>query len=203
MATIRNCINDTSTELFIKDDTDNTKVLYVNVAGITTSTTRTWTVDDRSINFDAVPTSIVTDSGTCTPASGSFSIVGSGGTSTSASGSVITVTSGSGTGMSRVDSSSTPVSMVADTEYTNQSVSASFEIPSTVAVGTVFTVVNNTTSRMSVSANTGQTIRYLASSSTSGGTIFSDTDYAAISVKCTVANTTFVVMYATGTWTTT
>jgi len=91
MATVRNCINDASTGLDIKDDADNTKVLTYDVSGITTATTRTWTVDDRNINFDAVATSITTDSGTCTPASGSFSIVGSGPLQTSGAASSTTL----------------------------------------------------------------------------------------------------------------
>jgi len=87
----QNANNNKDRALTIFDTGDNTKEVAFNVEYVTTGTTRIWTVDDRNINFDAVPTSIVTDSGTCTPSSGSFSIEGSG-VSTSASGSTITVT---------------------------------------------------------------------------------------------------------------
>ena len=92
MAT-KNSINNKTGPLTITDSTDITKEVAFVVSGVTTATTRTWTVDDRNIDFDAVATSVVTDSGTCTPAAGSFSIVGGSGATTSASGSTITVTS--------------------------------------------------------------------------------------------------------------
>ena len=92
MAT-KNSINNKTGPLTITDSADITKEILYDVSPVSTGTTRTWTMDDRNIDFDAVATSISTDSGTCTPAGGSFSIVGSGG-STSASGSTITVTAG-------------------------------------------------------------------------------------------------------------
>jgi len=91
MAT-KNSINNKTGPLTVTDSTDITKEVTVDVSGVTTATTRTWTVDDRDIDFDAVPTSITTDSGTCTPASGAFSVVGaSGPLSTSGAGSTTTL----------------------------------------------------------------------------------------------------------------
>lgn len=70
--------------------TEGTSIDITNAAGSIT------------VSFDvtespAIPISIVTDSGTCTPTSNSFSIVGAANVSTSASGNVITVSS-SGSG---------------------------------------------------------------------------------------------------------
>lgn len=70
--------------------TEGTSIDITNAAGAIT------------VAFDvtesaAIPTSIVTDSGTCTPTSNSFSIVGAGDVSTSASGNTITI-DGTGSG---------------------------------------------------------------------------------------------------------
>lgn len=97
MAT-KNSINNKTGPLTITDSADITKEVTFNVAGVTTGTTRTWTVDDRNIDFDAVATSIGTDGSDCTPAGGTFSIVGGGNVSTSASGAVLTVTGSGPTG---------------------------------------------------------------------------------------------------------
>lgn len=77
---------------YIYDDGDNTKKLAFQCSGITTSTTRTITMDDRDIDMDAVPTSVGSDSGTCTPAAGTFNVVGAGSVSTAGSGANLTVT---------------------------------------------------------------------------------------------------------------
>lgn len=68
------------------------------------------TAGNPTIAFDiteaaSIPTSIVTDSGTCTPAANSFTIAGAGTITTSASGSTVTITSagGSSSAASTVD----------------------------------------------------------------------------------------------------
>jgi len=75
----------------IIDDGDNTKKLAYQCSGITTATTRTWTVDDRDIDFDAVATSVATDGSAATPAAGTFTIAGGNNCTTSGSGSTVTV----------------------------------------------------------------------------------------------------------------
>jgi len=80
----------------VYDNGDNTKKVAFECSGVTTSTVRTWTVDDRDIDFDAVATSIPTDSGTATPAAGAFTIAGGTNITTSASGSTVTITSSAG-----------------------------------------------------------------------------------------------------------
>ena len=96
----QNSNNNKDRALTIFDTGDNTKAVTFNVEYVTTATTRTWTVDDRNINFDAVPTSVTTDSGTCTPAIGTFSVVGAGTVSTAGTGSTITITGTGGGGAS-------------------------------------------------------------------------------------------------------
>lgn len=75
----------------IFDDGDSTKQLAFQCSGITSATTRTITMDDRNIDMDAVPDSIVTDAGTVTPAAGSFTIAGGTNVTTSGSGSTVTI----------------------------------------------------------------------------------------------------------------
>ena len=204
MATIRNCINDTSTELFIKDDTDNTKVLFIGVSGITTATTRTWTVDDRNIDFDAVSTSIVTDSGSCTPASGSFTVSGAGSVSTSASGSTITVTGAGGAGgviswVILTGSESEPYSLSNNTGYVCTSGGGLTTIlPTTAAVGTVIRVMDTSGARIiTIEQNASQQITGVNGSTTAGitGYLFTSTpDRTSIELVCIVANTSWVIV---------
>jgi len=77
------------------DDGDNTKKLAFQASGITTATTRTWTIDDRDIDFDAVTTSAPTDSGTATPAAGVLTFTGGDNIDTSGAGSTVTIAVGS------------------------------------------------------------------------------------------------------------
>jgi len=202
MATVRNCINDASTGLDIKDDADNTKVLTYDVSGITTATTRTWTVDDRNINFDAVATSVGTDSGTCTPASGTFSIEGSGGVTTSASSDTITVTSTGGSGgvINWIDDQTYPFTGVVNTGYIAASGggSASPLLPSTSSVGDILRLVAYTAhSGVTVTQNAGQKIITIANGTSTTGTggsvSYSSTSGKSMPLElvCVVANTTW------------
>ena len=95
MATINSISNKTG-PLTITDSTDTTKAVSFVVSGVSAATTRTLTIDDRNVDFDAVPTSITTDSGSCVPAAGVFSVLGAGSVSTAGSGSAITVTGSGG-----------------------------------------------------------------------------------------------------------
>lgn len=90
MAT-QNNINNKTELLTITDSTDPTKEVAFVISPIATGTTRTLTLADRDVDFSAIPTSIVTNSGTCTPAGGAFSVVGAGTVESAASGSVMTL----------------------------------------------------------------------------------------------------------------
>jgi len=75
----------------IFDEGDDTKELAFQVSGITTSTTRTITMDDRDIDMDAVPDTFATDGASATPAAGSVTIAGGTNIATSGAGSTVTV----------------------------------------------------------------------------------------------------------------
>jgi len=197
-----NTINDSSTGLFILDDTDITKVLSFDVSGITTATTRTWTADDRDIDFDAVPTSITTDSGTCTPASGSFSIVGSGAT-TSASGSTITITAAGG-GISWSEITGTSQAAAVDTGYiANNAGLVTITLPDTAALGSVIEVVGKGAGKFKIAQNAGETIYFGSSSTTTGvgGSLTADIQYGALKMVCITADTDWVVASSSGNFT--
>lgn len=209
MATIRNSINDASTGLDIVDDTDPTKVLTFDVSGITTSTTRTWTADDRSIDFDAVPTSIETASGTCTPASGSFTITGSG-VSTSASGSTITITGSAGGFLPwTLVSSGSPYTLSVNNGYilTNTATNPFvFTLPSTSAVGDVIRIIESKTSSPNgseIRQNAGQYIRMYNDVTTTGTGGYLSINVAVsvpLELICVTANTAWQALSYNSNW---
>lgn len=204
MATIRNSINDASTGLDIKDDTDLTKVLTFDVSGITTSTTRTWTADDRSIDFDAVPTSVVSDSGSAVPTSGSFSIVGSGTVATSATGSVVTITGSGGGGITWNEVTGTSQSMAVDNGYiANNASLVTCTLPSTAAVGKVVRVIGLGDGGVKIAQNASQYIRWNesnVSTTGTGGYLQSTDDNDSVELLCTVTNNGWSVLSSKGNW---
>lgn len=88
-----NSINNKTGPLTITDSSDTSKAIVFDVSAVSTGTTKTFTMDDRNIDFDAVPTTVGTDGSDCTPVAGKFNIVGTGTTTTSAVGDTITVNS--------------------------------------------------------------------------------------------------------------
>lgn len=206
MATVSNAINDKTTGLNIVDDTDTTKQLSFNVSGITTAMTRTWTIDDRNINFGAVPTSIITDSGTSTPSSGSFSLVGSG-LATSASGSVITITF-QGAFMTREEVTTNSKQMAVNYDYTVTYVgggNVEFTLPSSASVGDLIYVTTSSTPII-INQNSGQVIHNQGIESTNsgaGGSLESDggQEKLHIQLKCIAEDTDFAVIQSIGAWT--
>jgi len=199
---IFNVINDVSTGLDIKDDTDITKVCSFDVSGITTATTRTWTVDDRDIDFDAVPTSIVSDSGTCTPASGSFSIVGAGTVSTAVAGTVLTVTGSGGGGISWSEVTGTSQAAAVNTGYiTNNAGLVTVTLPDTAALGSVVRVAGKGAGGWKIAQNAGETIYWDESTATTTGVtgyLQSSDDYDAVELLCITADTDWLVISSKG-----
>jgi len=196
-------MNNKTGPLTITDSADTSKEVTFVVSGVTTSTTRTWTVDDRNIDFDAVPTTIETDGSDCTPAGGKFSIEGSGGVTTSASSDTITVTSTGGSGgvIEWVDDAVYPFTATVNTGYIKiqGSSSASPLLPSTSSVGDVIRLVAFTGhTGISVTQNAGQYIVTIANGTstigTGGSVSFSSTSTKAMSLElvCTIADTAWV-----------
>lgn len=75
-------------------------------------------------------------------------------------------------------------------------------LPATAALGAVVSVRGLGASGFVLAANTGQTIKYINATTTSGGSLTSAEQYDSIDVTCVVANTTWVVSAAGSTgWT--
>lgn len=72
-------------------------------------------------------------------------------------------------------------------------------LPATAAVGARVSVVSQGAGGIKVTANTGQTIKVLAQTTSSAGSITCAAQYDAIEVICVVANTTWVVRNFTST----
>ena len=206
MAT-KNSLNNKTGPLTITDSADTTKEVLFDVSNVTTSTTRTLTMDDRNINFDAVPTSVGTDSVTCTPSGGTFSIVGSGSLSTSASGGILTLagTGGSG-GVTAWETVLVDDSYNAESNkgyiafYTGIGGVATFTLPETSAIGNVlrFTSFEQYTG-ITVAQNAGQYIVTLANGKTTvgvGGSIeigsLAANETKGILLLCVIANTAWI-----------
>jgi len=200
-----NCINDSSSGLYILDDTDITKVLTFDTSGITTATTRTWTADDRDIDFDAVATTYTTDSGDGTASSGTLSIVGSGTVSTSATGSTVTIT-GTGGGTGGVTSwviltggESQPYSLSVNTGYICTSASNfTAVLPTTSSVGDIIRISEFSSLRsVQINQNASQYIIGVSGTTTTGTggyLLTNSTDRTSIELVCHVANTGWVII---------
>jgi len=143
----------------------------------------------------ATPLSFPTDSGTATPAANALSILGGTGISTSGSGSAVTVNS-SGGGFAWVEVTGTSQNIAVSTGYiANNAGSVTFTLPATAALGDTFKIVGKGAGGWSIAQNAGQTIRLLASATTTGagGTLTPDEALATIQIVCTTPNTDFIV----------
>ena len=148
-----------------------------------------------TLNFDvteqpAIPTSIVTDSGTATPALNSFSIVGAGGITTSASGSTVTVTGGA-SALAWTEVTGTSQAMAVNNGYIlNNSGLVTATLPATAAVGQIVAVVGKGAGGWRIAQNAGDQIRLGSSASTIGvtGHIDSTNQWDCIELICTIAN---------------
>lgn len=84
---------------------------------------------------------------------------------------------------------------------TDTSSSDTYTLPATAAVGATISVVRTGAGGVVVAANTGQTIRFGSTATSSGGTLTSQAQGDAVTVVCFVANTSWIVVNAQGNWT--
>lgn len=76
---------------YVYESTDNTRRLAFECSGISGSTTRTITMDDRDIDMDAVATTVATDSGNAVPAAGTLTVAGGTNLNSAGAGSTATI----------------------------------------------------------------------------------------------------------------
>lgn len=183
----------------IFDESDSTKELAFEVSAVTTSTTRTITMDDRNIDMDAVPDSFPTDSGTGTPAAGVLTIAGGSGVVTSASGSTITISSPAWT-----EVTGTSVGMAVNNGYIlNNAGLVTATLPATAAVGDVIEIRGKGAGGWLIAQNAGQTIHFISQDTTTGagGSIASIVRYDNLTLTCLTANTDFTISGPAGNFT--
>lgn len=102
-------------------------------------------------------------------------------------------------GTAWVDQTTTPVTMVKSTGYSaNNAGLVTLNVPATAAVGDEFQVLGQGAGGWLVRANTGQVINFGSSPTTSAGSLASTNRYDGVKFVCTVANTTFNVVFAVG-----
>ena len=98
-----------------------------------------------------------------------------------------------------VDQTTTPVSMVAGRAYSaNNAGLVTLNMPATAAFGEEFHVQGQGAGGWIIQMNTGQILNFGSSPTSSAGTIASTNRYDAVKFVCTVANTTFAVLFALG-----
>lgn len=186
----------------IYDNGTITKKLAFECSGITAATTRTITMDDRDIDMDAVPTTVVSDAGNCTPAAGSFSIVGAGGITTSAAGSIVTVTGGGGIGITWSEVTGVSQAAAVNNGYIcNNAGLVTVTLPDTAALGSFLRVVGKGAGGWAIAQNAGETIYWDETTATTtgvGGSLSSTDDYDAVELVCITADTDWMVLSAKG-----
>jgi hypothetical protein len=121
----------------------------------------------------------------------------------------VTITNGAGSitlnangaGLTWTDVTGTTQAMAVNNGYTaNNAGVVTLTLPATAAYGTVMAVVGKGAGGWSIAQNSGQTINFGSTTTTSGtgGSLSSTKQYDAVFILCTVANTTFTVYSSIG-----
>jgi hypothetical protein len=106
-----------------------------------------------------------------------------------------------GTGMTWTDVTGTTQAMAVNNGYTaNNAGVVTLTLPATAAYGTVMAVVGKGAGGWTIAQNSGQTIHFGATNTTSGatGTLSSTKQYDTVFILCTVANNEFTVYSSIG-----
>lgn len=104
----------------------------------------------------------------------------------------ITAASNGTAGIPYTDQTTTPVTLTANNGYSaNNAGLLTFNMPATVAVGSIFVIKGYGAGGWLVQMNTGQVVNLGSSPSTSAGSLASTNRYDAVTIFCAVANTTF------------
>jgi hypothetical protein len=121
---------------------------------------------------------------------------GSGISITSATGSITIASTG---GPAFVDQTGAAVTMADNTAYSaNNAGLVTLTIPATSAFGTTYTVCGQGAGGWKLQANTGQVVNFGNAPTTTAGSLASTNRYDAVSIYCSVADTTFNVMHVQG-----
>lgn len=109
--------------------------------------------------------------------------------------------SGTGSGLSWTDVTGTSQAIAVNNGYTANNVGlVTLTLPATAVYGSVMAVIGKGAGGWKIAQNSGQTIHFGASNTTSGtgGSLASTKQYDTVFVLCTVANTDFTVYSSVG-----
>lgn len=105
-------------------------------------------------------------------------------------------------GMAIVNQTSSSVTMSVNTVYeiNNGASLVTLTLPVTASVGDLIKIVGQSSGGWSIAQNSGQSIKYPIQTTTTGvgGSLASTNQYNVVLLHCVIANTTWVVEYATG-----
>lgn len=98
-----------------------------------------------------------------------------------------------------VDQTSSPATMAVGSSYVaDLGTLVTFNMPATVAFGTIFDIVGKGAGGWLIQFNTGQVANYNSTPTSSAGSLASSNRYNCIRLMCVTANTTFTVLGASG-----
>jgi hypothetical protein len=113
----------------------------------------------------------------------------------------ITINS-SGAGLTWTDVTGATQTLAVNNGYTSNDASTlvTFTLPTTAAYGSVMAVVGKATGLWTIAQNSGQTIHFGSSNTTTGtgGSLSSTKQYDVVYLLCTIANTDFTVLQSIG-----
>lgn len=172
--------------------------------GIASFVSADFSVSSGAVSLaDTVVKSVSSDSGSATPASHAFSIVGDNGISTSASGSTVTI-DGSGVGGGGITwnevTGTSQTAAVDNGYYTNNASLVTVTLPDTAAAGSVVRVAGKGAGGWRVAQNASEVIHFLDTDTTTGtgGRLDSTGQYDAVELLCIVADTEWSVISSMG-----
>jgi hypothetical protein len=159
-----------------------------------------------TVELDSVSAlDFLADSGTATPAADEINIIGGAGITTSASGNTVTIAADSPTsGFTWNEITGTSSGVLVENGYiANNSSLVTLTLPATAAIGKTMAFLGKGTGLYRIAQNAGQTIHFVASSTTTGagGSLTAVEQFDGLTLVCTTANTDFTVISSSGNFT--
>ena len=149
-----------------------------------------------------LPLTFATDNGNATPASSVITFAGAGGASTSGSGSTVLITAaGGGVSSWETVTDATKAAAVSVGYVGNRGTAITYTLPATFAVGDEIIITNIGAGLPVITAGTGDTINFVDTATSGGGTMTGLDQYGTVTLRGAVANSVWSCVSATGNYT--